>query len=413
MKLLLLNHNLREHGTFFRAFHFARELARGGHRITLLTASPEHWYRPVREVTEQVEIIETPSWNPWFSRDDGFGPLDTLYRLGLLARRRWDALFAFAHPPNVLIPFWFWRLTRGGPVAVDWCDLYGGEGGIVANRRADWKRIPGRRPASATARLFQRIAWRIEVRSEAHMARHAPKLTVISRFLQRRALQMGASPSRLLRLPSGAPADLITPLDQADSRRELGLNEAPAHSPLIVYVANYHPDEDFFLDSLAEARRLGARFRLICIGPVFSPGALERRGLRDCVRETGRRPFHEIPRWLGAADLLALPYPDTQFNRSRWPNKIGDYIAAGRPTLTNLTGDFVPLFRRYPIGLASASDPAAYGQTIAEALRRREDWPTWGAAARRLAEGPLHWRRLARRLEHFWLNTTSSPEQRP
>jgi glycosyltransferase involved in cell wall biosynthesis len=408
MKLLLLNHNLREHGTFFRAFHFGRELARLGHDVTLLTASPNHWYRPVTDRLDGMEIIETPSWNPFFNRDDGYGPLDVLYRAGLMVHRRWDALYVFAHPPNVLVPQWLWRWAGRGPVAVDWCDLYGGKRGIVARRRQLWTDRPETRPASAFARAASRLSWRIEQCAERHTVRRAPKLSVISRFLYRAARRWGVPGERIRHIPSGAPTDSIRPLPKEQCRGRLGLSSSPGRIHL-VYVANYHPDEDFFLDTLARAMRERARegkeenARVHVVGPAFSRGAVERRGLARYINEVGRRPFAEMNDWLGAADLLLLPYPTNTFNRSRWPNKIGDYLAAGRPILTNRTGDFTALFEGERIGLASDSTPEAYARAIAGAMREPDRWEAWGTAARAMAEGPLHWGRLARELSAFWL----------
>jgi len=414
MRLLFLNHNLREHGTYFRALHLGRELAAMGHEVTLLTASPDHWYRPVRDTVDGVEVIETPSWNPFFNRDDGFSPLDALYRAGLVIRRRWDALYAFAHPPNVLVPYWVFRAVRRGSVVVDWCDLYGGGGGIVARRRRLWEEEPSRRPPGVFARTAQRLAWMVEPRAEQHMARHAPKLTVISSFLYRQALHIGVSPQRVLRLSSGAPVDAIRPFEKRICREQLEIDAAPGQA-VLVYVANYHPDEDFLLRALKAAcdqlgegggdTTVGAGcFKVFVVGPPFTAGKLSDFNLSEDVYEVGRRPFSEMAPWLGAADLLLLPYPDTVFNRSRWPNKIGDYLAAGRPIVTNQTGDFRPLFRRFDIGMASEGTPEAYGRAIAEAVRARDRWEPWGAAARRVAEGPLSWKRLARRLARFWLN---------
>lgn len=416
MRLLLLNHNLRERGTYFRAFHFGRELVAMGHEVTLATASPEHWYRSCREICDGVEVIETPSWNPWINRDDGFGPLDVVFRMGLVARRRWDALYAFAHPPNVMMPYWLYRVIGRGRVAVDWCDLYGGSGGVVARRREGWRDDPARRPPGVLANAALRASWWIEPRAEQHMARHAPKLTVISSFLHRQALRLGAPPERVLRLPSGAPIDAIQPMDKQECRARLDIRSAPGEA-VLVCVTNYHHDEDFLLLSLAEAKRRiaaeaaaagtphAAGFRVQMVGPYFTEGKLKEFGLSDIVHEVGRRPFSEMTTWLGAADLLLLPYPNSVFNRSRWPNKIGDYLAAGRPTLTNRTGDFRPLFERFDIGVASEGTPEAYGRAIADAVAApgRQRWNPWGANARRVAEGPLSWRLLAGRLAEFWL----------
>ena len=41
-RLLLLNHNLRDRGTYNRALHLGRRLAARGHAVTLWTAAPHH-----------------------------------------------------------------------------------------------------------------------------------------------------------------------------------------------------------------------------------------------------------------------------------------------------------------------------------------------------------------------------------
>jgi glycosyltransferase involved in cell wall biosynthesis len=244
----------------------------------------------------------------------------------------------------------------------------------------------------------------MERRAEMSMVRRAPRLTVISSFLERCALRLGADRRNVLRLPSGAPIDAIVPRDKEESRARLGLEINPG-TVAIVYTANYHHDENFILRSVRAAldRTGDSRFLVFAVSPPFTPGNLVKHGVADVVHEVGRRPFSEMPSWLGAADLLLLPYPDTVFNRSRWPNKIGDYLAAGRPTVTNRTGDFVELFRTREIGITAGSSPEAYGQAIADAILARDRWGAWGATARKLAEDELSWEHLAKELEAFWL----------
>jgi hypothetical protein len=74
MKILLLNHNVVERSTFYRAFYFGRELADWGHEVTLATVSRRNVLRPVVGLREGVRVIETPD-------------------LGVsLARTGWDSL---------------------------------------------------------------------------------------------------------------------------------------------------------------------------------------------------------------------------------------------------------------------------------------------------------------------------------
>ncbi len=42
---------------------------------------------------------------------------------------------------------------------------------------------------------------------------------------------------------------------------------------------------------------------------------------------------------LSCADLFLLLQKDNNINKARWPNKVGDYLAAGRPILVNKMGE--------------------------------------------------------------------------
>ena len=51
---------------------------------------------------------------------------------------------------------------------------------------------------------------------------------------------------------------------------------------------------------------------------------------------------------LSCADLFLLLQEDIKTNVARWPNKTGDYFAAGRPVLTNTVGDIGEIARKNP-----------------------------------------------------------------
>jgi len=80
MKILLLNHNVVERSTFYRAFYFGRELADCGHEVTLATVSRRNVLRPVVALREGVRVIETPDLGVWLART-GWDPWDTAWRV--------------------------------------------------------------------------------------------------------------------------------------------------------------------------------------------------------------------------------------------------------------------------------------------------------------------------------------------
>jgi glycosyltransferase involved in cell wall biosynthesis len=472
VRVLYLNHTLRERGTFHRAFDIAREMARRGHEGVLWTASPHHWYRSVADTVSGVRIVETPSWHPVMGQDDGWGPLDLAWRIARVLTEPFDLIYAFAHPPTVYVPARLARLLRGKPLVADWCDAY--RDGIFP-LRDDIRRHLG---LGGPRLMLQRAGERIERHLERRIVRLADRVTVISSALARDARNAGVAEERLLVLSGGADVAGSAPRDKAVCRAALargeaesrtgilpvtrnagiqpegdrqdacptfcGISDEPARGvssglfdgpgPFFGYVANYNPDERLFLAALARVFERLPGARLLSTAPPFAPAVVRESGVDPRrIVALGHQPQDRLPVVLGAADLLLLPLDDNSSNRHRWPNKIGDYLAAGRPVAACAVGDVAALFpesqamRRWleatagdldaelppaertaaaprfarPIGLASRPDPGDYADAILALAQHPERWAAMGAAARRMAEERLDWRRLGDRLEPF------------
>jgi glycosyltransferase involved in cell wall biosynthesis len=406
LKILILNHNLRERGTWHRAWAIGRELGRRGHRVTLWTAAPHHYYRAVRRRHPAddggVLEVETPSWAPLAGSDDGWGPLDLLWRAGHVLFESFDLCYAFAHPPNVWLPAWIAKRIRRRPLLYDWCDWYAG--GVFPKRAAARQAGLG----SGREPFFQRRAERREIALERRMPRLADRVTVISGHLRRLTLDAGRDERDVLLLPNGANLDGIAPLDVAECRRQWKLENVDG--PLLGYAANYHPDQELLLASVAHARRALPSLRLLAAGAPLTQSLVDRFELNGAVIQLGQIPAEKIGSVLGAADALALPLEDNAHNRARVPFKFTDYLAAGRPIVANPVGDLAQWFDENaagpPIGRAAAPTPEAYGEAIAAVLAPDADRAAMGRAARALAEREFAWPRLVDRLETFiaeWL----------
>ncbi len=53
-----------------------------------------------------------------------------------------------------------------------------------------------------------------------------------------------------------------------------------------------------------------------------------------------------LPKYLAAADVFLMPYSNKISNVGRWPNKVGDYMCVGRPTVSNPVGEVKWLFEQ-------------------------------------------------------------------
>jgi len=121
---------------------------------------------------------------------------------------------------------------------------------------------------------------------------------------------------------------------------------------------------------------------------LFAPGS------EDAVIPFGEVPFSRLSLYLGACDAFVLPLRDNVFNRTRWPNKFGDYLAAGRPILCGNVGDVARIVKAEGCGLVWTDLPELMN-CVEILISNREAAEAMGRAARGLAEGRLGWRSLA------------------
>jgi len=377
MKFLVLNHNVREHGTWFRAWKVAERLAQLGHDTTFVTTA-HNLYRPRRSRKAGVEIWETPSWNFVYGPDGGWLPIGLAWRLGIAAATRWDAVWSFSHKPIDQWPARLAKRLHGAKWIADWCDLWG-SGGLNA-LGGEARRVP------ASVRRID--AW--DERLETSSARDADFVSVISTFLGRETEKLGVPPHRIHLLLNGANFDILRPLDAAKCRRKIGL--AP-DGVVLGYISNWYPEEDFFLDAMQRVVAARPGTRILVRGPEFRGGAeaLRRRGLDKALVRYDRMPFARLAAMVGACDIMLLPMEDTLFNRSRWPHKIGDYLSAGRPMVACEVGDVGPFLARHPVGIGSAPRVDDFANAVVRMIDTPELRREMGARARRLAEETMRW----------------------
>jgi glycosyltransferase involved in cell wall biosynthesis len=394
MDILFLNHNVaKKGGTYFRAFHAARYLVARGHNVTLLTIAERQRWRFHREVDEGVEIIHSPDLL-WGLGRTGWDAWDTLCRINYLRGRRWDIIHAWDCRPVVILPaLWARWISRSrGRLIIDWCDWWG-RGGIQAER-----------PRSLATSLFAPV----ETFFEESFRVFADGTTVTSEALKVRALGLGVKPNFLL-LPGGSDTDIIQPVDRTEARRALSI--LPGEW-VVGYVGALSLGEvDMLLSAVEKLRTRLPNTRLLAIGVVVagsSQSFRERVGNRwgDWITETGRIPFNRMKHYLGVCDTLILPMLNTVSNRARWPSKINDYLASGRPIVATCVGEVELLFSQVPPpGLLTAPDPDALADGLWKVISQPELASELGQAGRRLAANRLSWAQLSSQLERFYFDT--------
>jgi len=378
MRIVMLNHNVERAGTYWRCFHLGRGLAARGHDVTLFTKHASARFRIHRRREEGVNVIATPRGVLGRVHLGEIGVLDIVPRVLHVTLRRPDVLMAFGAQPDVAIPFFISKRLRSAR--------------LHHADRDDLKRGA----LLETAFRGTRLEWWIEYGEqwERELPARADAVTTISRVLEKDTLGWGLEPRKLLFLPSGADVERIEVRPKHEARARVGL---PPNAPVCVYVsAGGGPEPGLLLPVIERVTGELTDARFVFVGPRDRA----REGV-SAVLDTGPVPPDEVQWWVAAADVALFPYFDTPFNRARWPIKLGDYTAAGRPVVACDIGELGRVVREHEIGLLAGADMSGFAERVLELLRDPARADDLGTRARKVAEQYYDWRVLAERLETF------------
>lgn len=184
----------------------------------------------------------------------------------------------------------------------------------------------------------------------------ADALTVASRFLQDR---FGGA-----LVPHVRDTDRWDPArhDRAASRAALGVGDRP----LVMFLGT--PRGYKGVDDLVDAvRSLDERVVLALVGVDPASGWASRWGDTSRIRVVGEIPFDEVPRFLAAADVVAVPQRATTDTVGQVPAKLIDAMAMARPIVATDVSMIPEILDGCGV-LVPPADPAALAKAIAELL---------------------------------------------
>ena len=301
--------------------------------------------------------------------------------------------------PTAALPALYLQRFHHTPWIADWGDWFG-RGGSVEERPNPLTRALLRPPET----LF-----------EERLRLKADGATAICTTLRDRLLQMGQSPESLLLLYNGADLENLTPLPIAEARRLMGYNP---DLQLIGYAGKIFPrDAQLLAQAFDHLHARQPATRLVVAGYCQEDlRALTR--YPEAVIQTGVVPLPRLSACLSACDLLWLPLCDTNANRGRFPLKLTDYLALGRPVVATPVGDLPLVFAQAPFGVLAAPDPLAFADKTAELFANPDLRASMGRQARLLAEERYQWSDRADQLLGFYeqilaMHNQQNPSPRP
>lgn len=337
-----------------------------------------------------------------------------------------DLVHAFETRPATIHPLQLALRKKKIPLAIDWIDWWG-RGGIITTNRPRW---------------YQILFGPFETFYEEHFRTMAEATTVICTALGHRAEGLGVHPDSIFKVPIGADTENIPFVDPQTHRAQFGFS--PDDRIALFSAMDAVMDVDLVFESALKVKAQCPNFKLVMTGNGAADlsGLAQKKGIGQFFVHLGRLPQEDFVKALTCADVFLLPFADKIYNRGRWPCKIGDYLAAGRPVVSNPTGEVRAIMQRgagecgsvgvcecgsgvhdlnksvpkvqspkpntfpnggmSPLGMLTDFTPKAFAAGILEVLSDPERARAMGEEARRVAETDLAWDGIIDELERAY-----------
>ena len=386
LSILMITHK-PNFGASFRSFAMGSRLVKMGHHVTLMVVSQKNRVRFNEYDWEGVRTIETPDLL-WGRLRTGWDPWATCQRSRFLKTENihYDLIHCFETRPGTIYPALSLANRDNTPIFTDWNDWFGRHGLIDVNRPFWYPFFFG---------------W-IETHYEEAYRAKSTGLTVISSYLGKRALDLGVDPQRIRLIPGGTVPELF-PVRSVRECREM--HSVNLDDPILGFSsADSHLDMEIIMAALKIVAKKFPRVKLIISGKVKKNvrNIANHIGVEQYIHFLGYLPYEELPNTLGCANIFLLPMADKPYNWGRWPNKMGDYMCMGRPTVANPIGDIKDLMEREEIGLLAGATPEDFAQKIIFLLENPDIAEKLGQNARQVAVEQFNWDILVHRLLDFY-----------
>jgi len=198
-------------------------------------------------------------------------------------------------------------------------------------------------------------------RREADQLARADLVVAVSPVL---ADRWRSGPAPVVVIANGCDATLFAGSDDAVPAADIYLPD-----PVAGFIGHLSARIDLdLLDAVADTGH-----SLLLVGPrqlTFDIQRIDRLLGRENVQWVGAQPFERLPSYLRRMAVGLTPYADSDFNRSSFPLKTLEYLAAGRPAVVS----DLPAARSLPTDLVTlCPDPASFAAATVRALHAQPD----------------------------------------
>jgi glycosyltransferase involved in cell wall biosynthesis len=213
----------------------------------------------------------------------------------------------------------------------------------------------------------------------------------------------GVKEDSVLVVSNGANPEFSRPMDKTECRNQLGL---PFEGNFLVFVGSlkrWH-GIDRLIPLMPALVDDNPGLNLLIVGDGEKMDDLQRlideKGMSRNIILAGRVPFEKVPVYINAGDICLAPYFEEGLNETGIsPLKIFEYMACGRPIITNPVGGLDALFREHEIGVTIHSmDPHDWEKPIKDLLGDPDKMKTLGDNGYRAVQTHYSWGAICKKI---------------
>ncbi len=384
-KFLMVHYSIKNQERWGRTFPLAKSLAKKGFEVTLLTTSNKK-NRCILyniETVDGVKIISLNDIMPKKLLEKGVGLISFFSRIIYSATHRFDFVYSdCSETPNAGWPCklnqWIFRSIY----ISEWGDLLG-KGGYYDSKPTWFKALFG-----------WYYLW-----ADFYFRYSANVIIVLSSYMKEYAIQRGIKEQKICIMPGGSLVDVIPKTDIDKSR--LNINNG------IITLGYIGINNREFKDLLPIinvlcSRKYKDRFKLVLFGEKVNIHNNSNCNINNIIMEAGWVDYYHDYSKLQAIDIFLLIKTDQKISNAGWPNKLGDYLAIGRPVMVTPYGDVSRFIEEYPGGFIPIflNKESIEGE-MDRLLNNFYDLKVMGDLNRAIAENVISWDSRVQNLIHF------------
>ena len=382
-----------------RAYEHGRQWVAAGHKVTVLTAFPNHPngvvqpdYRGRGYMEEEVDGMDLRrSWiyavpnAGFFRRTLSF----VSFMLSAIVTAGWkrpscEVVIATSPQFFCALAGWVIALLLRKPFVLEVRDLWPET--IIA--------LGLLRRGALVTRILESM--------ELFLYRRADRIVVVTEAFQRNMIQRGVCGEKIAVVTNGVDLSLFGPQSGQELRREHQLE-----GKFTVLYIGTHGMCQGLLVVLKAARALAEResIHFLFVGEGAEKEMLQRTARQwrlDNVTFLNQQPKAMVPRFIAVADLCLVPLRKEEVFTTVIPSKIFEIMACARPLIINIRGEASHIVEQAGCGLCVEPED---GSVLAEAILKLADETglaaALGEAGRRYVLAHFDRRKLADRMAAF------------